>query len=100
MGTTRSHVWRLFLLEGLGIGILGGIAGLLAAARASSLINHGHMMLPPPPGYTVGYPLHMILQPGILITAFLISIVTATLSSILPALKASRLKIVDALGHI
>ena len=42
----------------------------------------------------------VMLQPGILITAFLIAVVTATLSSILPALKASRLKIVDALGHI
>jgi ABC-type antimicrobial peptide transport system permease subunit len=41
-----------------------------------------------------------MLQPGILITAFLIAVITATLSSILPALKASRLKIVDALGHI
>ncbi len=57
-------------------------------------------MLPPPPGYTVGYRLEILMQSGTLITAFTISIFTATLSSILPALKASRLKIVDALGHI
>src|SRR4051812_25617383 len=100
IGTTRSSVWRLFLLEGLFIGLLGGIAGLLAGAGASSVINHVHLMLPPPPGYTQGYPLRVLLQPGILITAFLIAVITATLSSILPALKASRLKIVDALGHI
>ena len=57
-------------------------------------------MLPPPPGYTVGYALRVMLQTPTLVTAFLISLVTATLSSIVPALKASRLVIVDALGHI
>jgi putative ABC transport system permease protein len=100
IGTTRVSIWRLFFAEGLVIGIIGGVAGLLAGAGASSLINHAHFMLPPPPGYTQGYPLRVLLQPGILVTAFLIAVITATLSSILPALKASRLKIVDALGHI
>jgi len=100
MGTTRASVWRLFLLEGLFIGIIGGILGLLAGTGASGIINRVHLMLPPPPGYTQGYPLRVLMQPGILVTAFLIAVITATLSSILPALKASRLKIVDALGHI
>ena len=100
IGTTRASVWRLFLAEGLLIGIIGGVAGLLVGIGASNLINQVHIMLPPPPGYTQGYPLRVMLQPGILITAFLIAVITSTLSSILPALKASRLKIVDALGHI
>jgi putative ABC transport system permease protein len=100
MGTTRTSIWRLFLAEGLLIGLIGGAAGLLAGAGASNLINHAHFMLPPPPGYTQGYPLRVMLQPGILITALLIAVITSTLSSILPAFKASRLKIVDALGPI
>jgi putative ABC transport system permease protein len=100
IGTTRSSIWRMFLAEGLMIGIIGGVAGLLFGAGISNLINRVHIMLPPPPGYTQGYPLRVMLQPGILITAFLIAVITSTLSSILPALKASRLKIVDALGHI
>jgi ABC-type lipoprotein release transport system permease subunit len=33
-------------------------------------------------------------------TVMLLSSVTATIASVLPAFKASRLKIVDALGHI
>jgi len=100
IGTTRSSIWRMFLAEGLMIGVIGGVAGLLFGAGISNLINRVHIMLPPPPGYTQGYPLRVMLQPGILITAFLIAVITSTLSSILPALKASRLKIVDALGHI
>lgn len=100
IGVTRGRVWRMFFLEGLMTGVLGGILGVAAGALIAALINSGNVMLPPPPGYTVGYKLSILLQPPVLMTAFLISVVTSTLSSILPALKASRLKVVDALGHI
>lgn len=100
IGVTRGRVWRMFFLEGLMTGVLGGILGVAAGALIAVLINSGDVMLPPPPGYTVGYKLSILLQPPVLMTAFLISVVTSTLSSILPALKASRLKVVDALGHI
>jgi len=87
-------------MEGLLIGVIGGLLGLAAGATAAELINGGNVMLPPPPGYTVGYRLQILMQPPVLATAFAISVITATLSSILPALKACRTKIVDALGHI
>ena len=100
IGITRGRVWRMFFLEGLMTGLLGGVLGVIAGLALAWLINRAGIMLPPPPGYTVGYPLNVRVETPILMTAFLISVVTATLSSILPALKASRLKIVDALGHI
>lgn len=100
VGTTRRQVWRMFFAEGILLGLLGGVFGLAAGALLAWLINQGNVMLPPPPGYTVGYRLTILLQTPVMVTAFLIALVTATLSSILPALKASRMKIVDALGHI
>lgn len=100
IGTTRGRVWRMFLIEGFLIGLLGGVLGIAGGSVAGWIINRAHLMLPPPPGYTVGYPLEILLQSESLVVAFVISVATATLSSILPALKASRLKIVDALGHI
>lgn len=100
VGTTRAQVWRMFFAEGLLLGVIGGVLGLAAGALLSWLINQGNVMLPPPPGYTVGYRLQILLQTPVMITAFTIAITTATLSSILPALKASRMRIVDALGHI
>lgn len=100
IGTSRNRIWRMFFLEGLLIGVIGGLAGLVAAAGIAMLINNGNVMLPPPPGYTVGYRLQILLQTPILATSFAISVLTATLSSIFPALKASRMKVVDALGHI
>ena len=41
-----------------------------------------------------------MMSASVLVPAAVIAIVTATLSSIAPAFRASRLKIVDALGHI
>jgi putative ABC transport system permease protein len=100
IGTTRSRLWRMFLAEGFAIGLIGCVLGLSAGVALAIAINHGNVMLPPPPGYTAGYRLQILMQASVLVPAGVIAIVTATLSSIVPAFKASRMKIVDALGHI
>ena len=100
IGTTRGRLRGMFVAEGVMIGIIGGVLGLTIGALLATLINKGNVMLPPPPGYTIGYRLQIMMQPAVMITAFLVAFVTSTMSSIVPALKASRLKIVDALGHI
>ncbi|HET6962022.1 MAG TPA: FtsX-like permease family protein [Terriglobia bacterium] len=100
MGTRRRQIWAMFFLEGLMIGVAGGFLGIAVGSAAGELINQAHIQLPPPPGYTTGYNLRIMLKPSILITVMVLSSITATLASVLPALKASRLKIVDALGHI
>ena len=97
IGTTRARLWRMFLAEGFSIGVIGCVLGLTAGVALAFVINHGNVMLPPPPGYTVGYRLEIMMQPSVLIPAAVIAIVTATLSSIVPAFKASRMKIVDVL---
>jgi putative ABC transport system permease protein len=100
IGTERSRIWNIFLLEGLFVGIIGGLAGLAVGGALGALINHVHIELPPPPGYTSGYRLQIMLNASILTTAFLLAASTATISSVAPAFKASRMRIVDALGHI
>src|SRR6185436_15162922 len=100
VGTSRGLVWRMFFAEGMLIGVIGGLLGIVAGVALAQLINSGNVMLPPPPGYTTGYRLQILMQTPVLVTSFVISVITATLSAILPAWKASRMKIVDALGHI
>lgn len=100
IGTERRQVLAVFLLEGLFVGILGGVSGLLFGGGLAEAINHAHLQLPPPPGYTEGVPFRIMLNASILEVAFALAAATATVASIFPALKASRMKIVDALGHI
>jgi putative ABC transport system permease protein len=100
MGTTRARVWTMFLLEGLFVGILGGVIGLAAGYALAHLVNGLHLQLPPPPGYTRGYTLELLLRAPVLVESLLVAVITATVSAIFPAFKASRMKIVDALGHI
>ncbi|HEV8435578.1 MAG TPA: FtsX-like permease family protein [Thermoanaerobaculia bacterium] len=100
IGTTRARLWRMFLAEGFSIGLIGCVLGVASGVALAFLINHGNVMLPPPPGYTAGYKLQILISSSVLVPAAVIAIVTATLSSIAPAFRASRLKIVDALGHI
>jgi putative ABC transport system permease protein len=100
IGTKRRRVWAMFLLEGMMIGLIGGVAGILCGIGAGQIINYANIQLPPPPGYTAGYQLQILLKPSILAGNFVLCVVTATLSSAYPALRASRLNIVDALGHI
>jgi len=100
VGTSRLRLLVNFLYEGLMIGVLGGLLGLLVAAGLAELINHSGLRMPPPPGGTTGYPLIVDLVPGVFVGVFLLIVVTTVVSTIAPAFKASRMKIVDALGHV
>jgi putative ABC transport system permease protein len=51
LGMEKSQVRNLFLAEGLIIGVIGALAGLLLASLLTQLIaSHGGIHLPPPPG--------------------------------------------------
>jgi putative ABC transport system permease protein len=100
IGTERRRVWGIFLLEGLFVGVIGGVVGLTLGGGLTAVINALHIELPPPPGYTSGMRLQIMLNASTMIAAFLVAGLTATLSSVFPAFRASRQKIVDALGHI
>jgi putative ABC transport system permease protein len=100
VGTSRGRLIINFLYEGLIIGILGGFIGLLTALVLGALINHAGVIMPPPPGSTRGYPLFIDNVFMMYLGVFILIAMTTVVSTIIPALKASRLKIVDALGHI
>jgi putative ABC transport system permease protein len=100
VGTSRPRLLLNFLYEGLIIGILGALLGLLIAYGLAEVINKIRIMMPPPPGRTNGYPLLVDTVPMMFLGVFILMSMTTVVSTIIPALKASRLKIVDALGHI
>ena len=100
VGTSRFQTLKMFLFEGLFLGILGGLLSAGFAWAMAALINHAGLTMPPPPGHTEGYELLVRNETVNYIVVFGATVITAVVSSLLPAFRVTRMKIVDALGHI
>jgi putative ABC transport system permease protein len=100
MGTPRSWIVALFMTEGVIIGVLGAVAGVIVGNLLGVLINVSGLHMPPPPGYTVHIPFLVEHVPSLMIGSSLLVIVSLAFASILPAVRASRLQIAEALAHV
>lgn len=100
LGNTRSEILKLFLSEAIYLGIIGGVIGMLTGVLLAKGINAAGIMMPAPPGTTEGFPIRILLVKQLFIEAMLLGLMSSVVSSIYPAIKASRLKIVDALRYV
>ena len=100
MGTPRSWIIALFVVEAIALGVLGAIAGLGAGNLLASLIDYVGIQLPPPPGSTEPMKFYVFHVPSLMIASSILVIVSLALASILPAIRASRLQIAEALAHV
>ena len=99
VGTRRSGVIKLFLIEGLFLGFFGGFLGCLGGIFLAQIISHFGISMPSPPGSTVKWVARIALSPDVCVFAMAMALITALFSSIVPAVKASTLDIGDALRH-
>lgn len=99
IGQRRRVVLRMFLAEGLLIGVLGGVAGIALGYLLAALISFVGIPMPPPPGMAHGYIGQILISPALAGEALVLALVTTLLASLMPAWKASRMNIVDALRH-
>lgn len=99
LGTKRRGVLSLFMYEGLALGIVGGMLGVAAGTGITLIIAHIGIVMPPPPGATMSWVSEPKIVIGTLIFALVTSILTALVSSLYPALRASHLEIAEALRH-
>lgn len=100
VGTSRFQTLKMFLFEGLFLGLTGGVLAMGFAWLAGTLINSAGLMMPPPPGATEGYELLVRNEWSAFLTVFGATVLTAMASSFMPAVRVTRMNIVDALGHI
>jgi putative ABC transport system permease protein len=100
MGTPRTWVWALFVMEGVLTGILGALLGLLVGNGLIALINGANVEVPTFPGNTQGFPLHVLHVPALMVAASRLVVVTLAAASVVPAIRASRLRIVESLAHV
>ena len=98
IGARRSTLVSMFLLEGLGVGLIGSGLGVAAAWLLAGAVEAiGGIPMPPPPGMTQGFQAYFSITGGVLLSAFAVTIVATLVSSVYAAFAASRIRIVEAL---
>ncbi|MEN2998845.1 MAG: FtsX-like permease family protein, partial [Brevinematia bacterium] len=101
IGAKRKTVVLQFVLESGLMGVIGTILGLLVGGVMALTINlSGGIYIPPPPGNVEGY--YAFIKPNPLdVTVYcLLFLLVSVIASLLPAYKASRMNIVDALRTV
>jgi putative ABC transport system permease protein len=101
IGLRRLGIRRLFVTEGVLLGLGGALLGAITALAISGLVNRlGLEWLPP--GSAEPLPLVLLVwgEPVMILGTTLGLIVIATVSAWWPAYRAAQLSVVDALRHV
>lgn len=99
LGIRRNGIMRLFISEGVLLGLVGGIGGVVIGLTLAQIISAIGIPMPPPPGMARGFTGQIVISAGLALDALTLAVGTTLLASLFPAWKASRMNIVDALRH-
>ena len=97
LGEKPRRVFELIMTESMLLGVIGAVLGVAVGCMTAWGISVIGIPMPPPPNANIGYTAYIRLVPLDVLTAGLIGFVATMLAAILPARRASRLFIVDAL---
>ncbi|HXQ50682.1 MAG TPA: FtsX-like permease family protein [Stellaceae bacterium] len=101
MGLRRRGIRWQFIVEGALLGALGATAGLVLAVVVSYAVNAvGLTWLPPGNANPIPLRLEFAGALRLIIATWLGLVLIATLAALIPANRAARLPVVDALRHV
>jgi putative ABC transport system permease protein len=102
MGVRRNGIRAQFVVEGWMLGAIAATVGVVLAFGVATAINHAGLTWTPP-GNSNAVPFRLAMpadRPPLLIGTWLGLVLVATLAALLPANRAARLPVVDALRHV
>jgi putative ABC transport system permease protein len=99
IGLKRKKILQLFVNEGLMLGIIGGLFGVVVGTALALVISVVGIPMPPPSGMETGYTGEVMVTLPLVTGTLLLAVLTTLLGSLYPAWKASNMKIVDALRY-
>ena len=100
LGNRSGDVLRLIVLEGAVLGVVGALAGLALGWAASWALSEVGIPMPPPPNANLEYIARIRLSPSVVAGAGIVGVLATFLASVVPALRVSRLPVVEALRRI
>jgi putative ABC transport system permease protein len=99
LGNRGRHVFGLIIAEQCVLGLIGGCAGVVVGTIIGLAVSAVGIPMPPPPNADVGYTGFIRIVPSVLLGAFLVGWLGTVLAALLPARRAARLDVSQALRH-
>jgi lipoprotein-releasing system permease protein len=98
MGMQRGRIRRVFLTQGVFIGLVGTALGTVLGLILGASVNRGHLIPIDPSIYFIDH-LPVLTNPLDAVAVVLASLVIATLAPLYPSVQASRLEPVTAIRY-
>ncbi|QSA95691.1 ABC transporter permease [Methylococcus sp. EFPC2] len=99
LGNRRSYVFRLIVSEYTLLGLIGAGLGVVVGIGAAWAISEIGIPMPPPPNSELGYSAYIRIVPEVIVIAALVGFAATSAAAVIPAIRASRLPVVDALRN-
>jgi putative ABC transport system permease protein len=99
LGDRSRDIFSLIMLENATLGVVGAIGGLVVGVLLALVISSIGISMPPPPNSNAGYTAIIRIVPSVLAGAFLVGVAASIGAAILPARRASRKDVAEALRH-
>lgn len=100
IGNGRATIFMTIFLEAAILGALGSLLGMAMGVGLAHVISAIGIEMPPPPQSSTGYFAMITVNRELIFQTFALSMLATVISSILPAYRASRFRIVHALGYV
>ncbi|HXY98352.1 MAG TPA: FtsX-like permease family protein [Stellaceae bacterium] len=101
MGVRRSGIRRQFLVEGWMLGAMGATGGVVLAVIAAVLVNRSGLTWTPPGNVSpVPFRLDLFTDHALILSTWVGLVLVATIAALIPANRAAKLQVVDALRHV
>jgi lipoprotein-releasing system permease protein len=98
MGMQRGRIRRVFLTQGVFIGLTGTVLGAVLGLIAGALVNNGQLIPIDPSIYFIDH-LPVLVNPVDALAVIAASVVIATLAPLYPSVQAARLDPVTAIRY-
>ncbi len=97
LGNRGETVFRLVMLENMMLGFIGAVIGVGLSFGVSFIVSKIGIPMPPPPNADLPYTAYIRLNVESIRMALAVTFAATMLAALVPAIRVSRVKVVDAL---